>query len=214
MISQKHRRGGRPFPCEVGPLTFFIMIKFLRALLTPRYRKYYPVVPDDIDLLSRLPRKDLNKLKVLNVGVGDGWSGLARQLPFFDFGRLDHIDIHQPYLDAAKVKVWDAEIVNFINADIRNFGTSIYDLVLMFDVLEHLPKADALAVLDKIKCKQIVFIPLEREYRENTFGVKSQDHLSFWTEREFRKLGYKTEVLHHFHQEGKMVFGALWATKL
>lgn len=176
-------------------------------------QKNYPAVPDEIDLRARLPRKNLDKLKVLNVGAGSGHSGLARQLPFFNFKQLDHIDIHQPYLDGAKTREWDAKNINFINADIRDFDTSGYDLILMFDVLEHLPKEDSLAVLDKIKCKQVIFIPLEKEFRENVFGAKSQDHLSLWTEEDFKSRGYATEILPFFHRELETIFDALWAVK-
>jgi len=175
--------------------------------------EYYPPFHPSIDLRNRLPRFGLNGLKVLNVGVGEGNSGLAVQLPFIPFKRLDNIDVHQLYLDKAVCRTWAAKQVNFILADIREFDTSIYDLVLMFDVLEHLPKEDSLKVIDKIKCSQVVFIPLEKEFRENTFGVASQDHLSFWTEEDFKNKGFKTEVLKGFHKQGGKSFDALWALK-
>ncbi len=174
---------------------------------------YYPLVPDVIDLRNRLPRRGLEKLIVLNVGVGSGTSGLARQLPFLKFKQLDNIDIHQPYLDAAQTRVWDAKIVNFIRADIRNYNASWYDLVLMFDVLEHLPKSVSLQIMREINGKQLIFIPLEKEFRKNVYGAKSQDHLSIWTEEDFKLLGYKTEVLKNFHQEDNRIFDALWAVK-
>ena len=174
---------------------------------------FYPLMPFAIDLRNRLPRQNLDKLNVLNVGVGVGNSGLAVQLPYFPFARLDLLDVHQPYLDSARARTWAAKKVNFINCDIRTWNTNAYDLVLMFDVLEHLEKKDSLAVMDKIKCKQVIFIPLEKEFRKNIFEAESQDHLSFWTEEDFIKLGYKTEVLQNFHRDGDNYFPALWAVK-
>lgn len=173
----------------------------------------YPFVTDQIDLRFRLPKTGLERLTVLNIGVGSGDSGLARQLPYLPFFRLDMIDVYQPYLDNAAAKNYAAKICHFIKADARNFDTSPYDLVLMFDVLEHLEKPDSLFLLQKIKAKQIVFIPLEERYRENCFGVKSQDHLSFWTEDDFLKLGFKTERLFAFHRDCNNIFDALWAIK-
>jgi len=173
----------------------------------------YPPVFFFLDIRNRLPRKGINKLKVLNVGVGSGDSGIANQMPYLPFKRLDHIDIYEPYLKSASVITWAAKKVRFIEADIRNFDTSIYDYVFMFDILEHLPKEDSLKVIKNIKCHQIIFIPLENEFRENTFGVKSQDHLSFWTESDFLERGYKTELLPTFHREDKYIFDALWAIK-
>lgn len=183
------------------------------SFFKPKQIKNYPFVTPQIDLRLKLPAKGLEKLKVLNVGVGSGESGLARQLPFLPFYRLDLLDVHQPYLDNAIKKDWAAKCVNFINADIRNFDTSIYDVVLMFDVLEHLPKEDSLAVMKKIKCHQIIFIPLEEHFRENTFNAKSQDHLSLWKESDFIQRGYCTDRLFAFHKEGNDIFDALWATK-
>lgn len=174
---------------------------------------FYPTVSDIIDLRNRLPRKNLENLKVLNVGVGTGNSGLARQLPHLSFKQLDLIDVHQPYLDTAQARTWDAALVNFINADIRNFDITDYDLILMFDVLEHLPKEESLAIMDKIKCRQIIFIPLEKEFRTNVYGAESQDHLSMWTEDDFKSRGYWTEVLKDFHHEDNRVFDATWAVK-
>ena len=174
---------------------------------------YYPCYLSLIDIRERLPVADPSNLKVLNVGVGEGNSGLARQLPFLKFRQLDHIDIHQPYLDAAKLKTWLSLETNFIKADIRDYDTAGYDLVLMFDVLEHLKKEESLAILDRIKTHQIIFIPLEKEFRENTFGAESQDHLSLWTEQDFGQRYYKTEILYAFHSDAKNIWDALWALK-
>jgi hypothetical protein len=173
----------------------------------------YPNVPIILDLRNRISRKNLNNLKVLNVGAGSGYSGLARQLPHLAFKQLDIIDVHLPYLSSAQTKEWDTETVNFINSSIVGFDTSPYDLVLMFDVLEHLVKEDSLKVMADIKCHQIIFIPLEKEYRTNVYEAESQDHLSMWCEEDFIKLGYSTEVLKDFHKEDDRIFDALWAVK-
>jgi ubiquinone/menaquinone biosynthesis C-methylase UbiE len=182
----------------------------LGAMLNSRF---YPMVNPEIDIRYRLPRKDLHKLSVLNVGVGSGYSGLARQLPFIGFGSLTMIDVHQPYLDMAELKTWDAGVVKFIKADVRDFDVTGYDIVMMFDVLEHLPKEESIAIMKKITGKQVIFGPLEPSFRKNDFGVESQDHLSLWTEQDFIDLGYKTEILPSFHHEGDLFFDATWALK-
>ena len=184
--------------------------KILKSLLLSRY---YPLVMPNIDLRYRLPRKELSKMRVLNVGVGSGESSLARQLPFINFGSLTMIDVHQPYLDNAKMKNWDAGEISFVNADIRDYPVEDFDLVLTFDILEHITKEEAVAVMNRIKGKHVVFGPLEEHYRKNTFDVESQDHKSLWTEQDFKNLGYQTEVLKNFHREGDDIFDALWALK-
>ncbi|MCX6763335.1 MAG: class I SAM-dependent methyltransferase [Candidatus Moranbacteria bacterium] len=173
----------------------------------------YPPFPFYIDLRNRLPRRGLEKLTVLNVGMGEGNSGLAQQLYLQKFKRLDIIDVHQPYLDAAKARTWATDDVHFIFADLRNYLFSGYDLILIFDVLEHLKKEESLKILEKIKCKLVIFIPLEEHFRPNVYEVESQNHLSTWTEQDFKELGFRTEVLKDFHHEGGLVFPALWALK-
>ncbi len=184
------------------------MLDFLRCNV------YYPEVVPDIDLRLRLFFNKAKKMRVLNVGAGSGYSALALQLMFFPFKSLTFLDVHEPYLENAKARDYAAKEVHFIKGDIRNFRTEDYDVVLMFDILEHLPKQDSLEVIDDIACTQIVFIPLEKKFRSNVYGAKSQDHLSLWTEDNFKCRGFATELLTGFHEEDGEVFDALWAVKI
>ncbi len=174
-------------------------------------KKYCYTIPP-IDLRLKLPIKDLHKLKVLNVGVGDMGSGIARQLPYLNFGRLDHIDIHQPYIDEGKKADWLCKDVNFTLADLDGYDFSGYDFVMIFDVLEHLEKEKSIKVIETLK-KAFIFIPLEKEFRENHFHADSQDHKSLWVEQDFRSRGYKTTLLRNFHSDEKNRWDALWCIK-
>jgi len=166
----------------------------------------YPVVPECIDLRKRIVP---NGKRALNVGVGRGDSWLAQQLPHLPFASLDNLDIHKPYLDKAAEMPWAAEKVAFIHDDITRFSVDgQYDLVLMFDVLEHLPKDKALDVLCTDTPKML-FVPLEGEFRTNTTGIKSEDHQSAWTADEFRDLGFNVEVIKGFHRGA---VDAAWVT--
>jgi len=174
--------------------------------------KYVYTIPS-IDLRLKLPIKELHKKKVLNVGVGDCTSGIARQLPYLNFGQLDHLEPHQGYIDNAKKLNWTCHNVNFIKGDVRDFDFSSYDFVMIFDVLEHLKKEESLEVISKFK-NVFIFIPLENKFRDNPDGVKEQDHLSLWTEKDFRDLGFKTTLLYNFHSDAKgNRWSALWAIK-
>ena len=180
--------------------------------------RLYPTISPGIDLRAKFKEWRIKPriLTALNVGVGSGDSLIAKQLPFAKFKQLDNLDVHEPYLLQAKEGQWDAEKVNFAVGDIRGLDTDKYDVVMMFDVLEHLPKEDALEVLDRIKGKQIIFIPIEKNgFRENTTGVKSQEHLSYWKEQDFKDKGFTTELIKDFHlNNGVAVSDALWAVKL
>ena len=175
----------------------------------------YPKLPQEIDLRYRLPMKDLHKMKVLNVGVGDMSSGIAQQLPFLKFGTLHHLDIHKPYLDKAMISPWRSNYIEFEHNDLRNVKNfDDYNLIMIFDVLEHLLKEESIEVIKRIKKPLLVFGPLEKEFRPNIYRVEAQDHLSLWTEDDFKNLGFKTEVLTDFHLgEGGKRFDAIWAFK-
>jgi glycosyltransferase involved in cell wall biosynthesis len=174
--------------------------------------KIYPWVPSEIDLRLRLPVKNLHKLKVLNIGVGDMSSGLARQLPYFKWGQLDNIDTHQPYIDYAKTLPWIGT-VSFMLKDMRDIKNwNDYDLVMVFDVFEHLKKEESIKIIKEIKTHLIIFGPLEDKPRHNHYDVEGQEHLSLWTEQDFKDLGLNTEVLPSFHsdEEGNR-WDAIWA---
>jgi len=189
------------------------MTNIFKSLFKKKEYFYYPAVPPEIDLRLRLPKENRSQMRVLNVGIGSGKSGLACQLPFLIFRQLDHVEIHLPYINEAEKIEWASKEVRCFWTDIRKWKNFDYDIVLMFDILEHLPKEDSLKLMDKIKCKQIIFIPLEKEFRKNIYEAESQEHLSLWTEDDFKKRGYKTEVLKDFHHEDNKIFDALWAIK-
>jgi hypothetical protein len=152
------------------------------------------------------------RMNVLNAGGGgDAPVGLPPQLREIEFKQLDHLDAYGPPLEKAKGCPWRAETINFILQDIREFDCAGYDLVLFFDVVEHLPKADALEVLRKLK-HAFIFIPLETGELMDGEGIPFQRHLSRWTEQEFIDLGFRTEVFKDFHNV-RYRFDAMWAEK-
>lgn len=176
----------------------------------------YPSVSPDIDLRPRLGNVD--DLKVLNVGLGSGESGLAGQLPALHFKQLDHIEIHAPYIDKAKARFWVAKTLNFYHGDVRDFPVEGYDLILLFDVLEHLEMQEALALIERLLrtgARLVIFGPLENALQNDRDGVdmsvESQRHLSLWTEQDFIDLGFKTEVIPNFHCERQESWPAVWA---
>jgi glycosyltransferase involved in cell wall biosynthesis/2-polyprenyl-3-methyl-5-hydroxy-6-metoxy-1,4-benzoquinol methylase len=177
----------------------------------------YPYSGTSIDLRKRLLNMGLFPvgLKVLNVGIGEGTSGIASQLYKHHFRKLTHIEPHLPYIENDKKKLYMTKNVGYVNKPLQKIDDfSGHDVIFAFDILEHLVKEESVAAIERMKksgARILIFIPLEEEYRENDFGVKEQDHLSFWTEDDFIKLGFKTEVLEKFHRDDKNVWNALWA---
>lgn len=180
----------------------------------------YPYIPKEIDLRLRLPVKDLYKMNVLNIGAGDGMSGLARQLPCFKYRGIIQTDVHFPYLQMCMKLPWRFTSMTFAEIDVRDIDIKNWkdhsNLVLIFDVLEHLPKEDSIRVVKEIMelgVKLLIFGPLENRLHNHRLEeeVDSQEHLSLWTEQDFKDLGLKTEVLKNFHEEDGEKFDAIWA---
>lgn len=171
------------------------------AFGAPRKR---PMVSDVLKLENILP-SDYKNMRVLNVGIGSMTSSLASQLPFIRFKKLTHVETHLPYIEKARKEIWDSP-VDYIYDDIVNFNDyGNYDLVLFFDVLEHLNLHDAIRIIHKIKqagVKMLAFTPIERElslFREGTDNIPSQEHKSLWTCNMFENLGFKVNNLNNFH---------------
>ena len=79
------------------------------------------------------------------------------------------------------------------------------DLVVAFDVLEHLPKERSLKLIDMAKCKQFaVFMPINErkldEKQEPSPNGTLMKHISSWTEADFIELGFKTWVSEAYHK--------------
>lgn len=176
-----------------------------------RLNPNYPWIPSEIDLRLRLPTKNLTKMKVLNVGIGDMESGLARQLPHLKFGSLHNIDTYEPYIDKADKMGWISR-VTFESKDMRDVTDyNDYDLIMVFDVFEHLKKEESIKIINSITKPLLVFGPLEKDFRHNHTEAESQEHLSLWTEQDFKDLGFETEVLVNFHESEQGRFDAIWA---
>ncbi len=176
----------------------------------------YPSVSPVIDLRPRVG--DLSEKRVLNVGLGRCESGVVTQLMAYHIMDLDNVEIHEPYIENAKQKFWVAKNVTFYHADIRDFPMDGYDLILIADVLEHLPKEDAVAVVERAKAsgaRVVIFGPLEKTLQNGRDGVEegveSQEHVSLWTEDDFRRLGFSTELIPGFHREHGETWDAVWA---
>jgi len=79
------------------------------------------------------------------------------------------------------------------------------DLVVAFDVLEHLPKGRSLKLIEMAKCKQFaVFMPINErkldEKQEPSPNGTLMKHISSWTEADFIELGFKTWVSEKYHK--------------
>lgn len=182
------------------------------------------------DLMQRLQGLPFHNLTALDLGCGSYSSEVAKQVLDIPWLYLEGVDGYEPDLEKAKTKECKAQKHSLAVGDVKEVASayalhSKFDVVLSFDVLEHLTKEDGLkflADIDKIaKNTTVLFLPIEPEdfHRASPDPANVlQEHLSHWQPVELKRLGYDVEVVNDVHtektQEGKNItFGAMWCTK-
>ena len=115
-----------------------------------------------------------NSKRILDVGPGQGtYSDLLRDHGY----RIDAVEIWAPYVDQFGLR---AKYDNVYIADIREFDIEDYDFIILGDVLEHLSKADAQALISKINLLQIgamIAVPYMMEQDGAEYGNEHETHL-------------------------------------
>lgn len=122
----------------------------------------------------------LDPATILDVGPGWGiWVDLLR--PWFAEAEFDCIEIYEPYVDRYHLDVrYDLVMVGDVR-DLAKPDFIDYDLVIFGDVLEHMDKVDAVAVVAKLLTRwALVSIPLGPMPQEGTDNPY-EEHLSTWT---------------------------------
>lgn len=110
---------------------------------------------------------------VLDVGAGSGCYG---EMLFGHFKKMDALEIFPNYVEMFQLKTKYNEV---IIGDITNFDFSLYDLIIMGDVLEHLSAEDAQNIIFQIqKNKQAVLVAVPYLYEQGAeFGNQHETHL-------------------------------------
>lgn len=185
-----------------------------------------PVDPR-LRLAPKLEGLEIQELTVLNLGAGNYTSGLASHIPDFEFKKLISVDIWPKYLDEideSKFKV--QEHVKIVD-DIRTMKYPDADIVMLFDVAEHMTYEDLDKLLERFEkdipsLKRIlIFGPIEREEYELRHAEDPenpyQEHHIRLSQDYFRKKGYEVEFCDNFHrwedEDGVKPGDALWAIK-
>lgn len=124
-------------------------------------------------LLENIP----SAARVLDVGPGCGTYGLM----LASTHTVDTIEIFEPYIDKFNLR----EIYNkVINGNILAFDFFAYDYIILGDVLEHIPKYEAINLVKKISDSGIhclIAVPYlyeQGEYMDNVHETHHQADLT------------------------------------
>ena len=171
-------------------------------------------------LVDYLPQPFEN-LTILNLGAGKSDSPISELLRYIPFLLITHVDVYEPDLDVLRTSHHEADSTLFLVHDLRRpllLAHDSYSVVLGLDVVEHLKRHHALAMIEeaeKIASSRVVFfVPLGHcpsfsADQPNPY----QEHLSVWSAEDFDKLGYEVDIMEDFHDFTTSRFDACWAWK-
>lgn len=138
-------------------------------------------------------------VRVLDIGVGFGKFGfLTREyLDVYDsreYGkwatRIDGVEVFESYIGPIQRLVYD----NIYIGDARRIVPELetrYDLILLIDVIEHLPRESGEPLLDaclRVGRNVLVSTPKGTDHQADAFGNPHEAHRSHWRRSDFRRL--------------------------
>ena len=117
----------------------------------------------------------------VDLGCGEGLRWLRNYTSY-----LIGVDKAGFRLKMAKERGYD----EVVQKDFREYEIpNACDSVFLFDVIEHIPKNDGVALLQKLKTKRIPFMMLTTP--EKFFPYARNGHVSLWSKEELENLGFR-----------------------
>lgn len=115
---------------------------------------------------------------VLDVGPGWGKYGMLVREYVGSVERVDAVEAWPGYVTPRLRAIYD----HVYELDVRELSVdhlAAYELVLMSEVIEHLPKADGLALLDRIPGRVVITTPCEF-FHNGPNLPPTEEHVSLW----------------------------------
>jgi 2-polyprenyl-3-methyl-5-hydroxy-6-metoxy-1,4-benzoquinol methylase len=187
------------------------MRKLIKSIYRLSFKKIFPTTGEIIESILRKELKDCKSVLDLGCGPSSPLKYLKKEprLTLYSVG----VDIFEPYI----LKNLEENKIHseYINTDIFkiDFPANSFDCILLIDVIEHFEKTDFqnfLPKLEKIANKIIIITPngfIEQKTYDNN---QNQIHLSGWTQKEMKKLGFKCNGLSGL----KFLRGQEWEPKI
>lgn len=149
-----------------------------------------------ISEISRLATKS-TQLSVLDLGAGSAkyWDEVLKEFPHvkFKLNLMDAVAIESLACSLDHVTV--SRIQGEVPIDLLDIRPDTYDLVVAFDLIEHLTKDQGymlLYELDRVSSgTSVVFTPQGFVWQPPSTNNKFNAHISGWKPQELKKLGWK-----------------------
>lgn len=147
--------------------------------------------------LTRIAKRmKSSKLTVLDIGAGSAWYWNEIE------SRISTFSLEVTLMDAVLLegKVSNREQVSYkrlqgtVPAGLEEISTDAFDLVVAFDLIEHLSKEDGYRMLyeiDRISTgSSMIFTPNGHVWQPSSKNNPFNAHISGWTSSEMRKMGW------------------------
>lgn len=136
---------------------------------------------------------DLHPKSVMDIGVGRGKFGflIREYFPLEVSGdwepveRLEGLDVFPDYITGVHHAIYDKiHIANAVDHEYEPF-----DMYLMIDIIEHIQKDEAFALLDRLTKQGLVLVstPNDIGHQGEVYGNKHEAHISQWHPEDFEK---------------------------
>lgn len=120
---------------------------------------------------------ELNPKTVLDVGAGQGvYLNLIRDSLGEDV-KISAVEVWPPYIEQFNLR---NRYDNLFDIDVRDMESFDYDLVILGDVLEHMPEPDAIKLWDRISKEAkyaIISIPIIHYHQDAINGNPYEVHV-------------------------------------
>lgn len=126
---------------------------------------------------------------VLDVGPGWGkYATLLREYLNEPPERIDAVEAWPAYVDGHRLRSLYDDVMIGSCLDVTDGRLAFYDVVLMVDVIEHIPKAHALSFLRRVPGRVVISTPVE--FFDTGPGLPhTEQHISHWTVEDFEATG-------------------------
>jgi len=174
-------------------------------------------------ILNHIIPKNLEGVKVLDLGIGYGFYGYALKA----YGYQGNP--HQAKEFTGTPYIVGVEIDPERAAHTRKYGLydevhtldvtkelplDEYGVIILSHLIEHLDKEEALTLLARLEkmCTGVIVVACPYGDTTGLEPMSHDSHISAWTEHDFKPLGYKTRHMRFSHRAGRAValFESFW----
>lgn len=153
--------------------------------------------PDHLSALAYLVERVAPK-SILDLGIGSGFKGafFREYTDVWDHGIIDRrdsihlvgVDIFEEYRNPLW-DLYDRVVIEDIVKYLKDTPGERYDMVHCGDVIEHLPRAEGLWLIESMKKAAIkaavIVTPVVVRKQGTVFGNEHEHHISQWTAEDF-----------------------------